>query len=215
MNKRLVFFCISAGLLASFYVFSKQVRHGFLKNTDFAITVKIQDKIPSKLDSIMDDGAILADGIVSSVLVLAITAWGFIGTKKKRFFLGAIVIPLAFFFLGIGEIYGKNILPHPGPPFFMVKKPTTIFPKFHVVQPYAYPSGHAGRSAFLAVVLTAMVIRRFWQKREKAALFVLVIFGYALFVWVSRIYLGHHWFSDIMGGILLGGAFSSLAVGFL
>jgi len=215
MNKRILFFIISLGLLFSFYLFSKEVRHGFLKNTDFAITVKIQDKIPSKFDSIMDDGAILADGIVSSVLVLAITAWVFIGMKKKRFAWGALAIPLAFFFLGIVEIYGKNILPHPGPPFFLIKHPTTIFPKFTIVQPYAYPSGHAGRSAFLAVVLTAIVIRRFWQKREKAALFVLVIFGYALFVWVSRIYLGHHWFSDIMGGILLGSAFSSLAVGFL
>ncbi len=215
MKKRLIFLCVSVSLLAMFYLFSRQVRHGFLKNTDFAITVKIQDKIPSKFDSIMDDGAILVDGIVSSVLVLAITAWVFIGTKKKRFAWGALAIPLAFFFLGIAEIYGKNILPHPGPPFFMVKHPTTIFPKFHVVQPYSYPSGHAGRSTFLAVVLAAIVTRRFWQKRKKAALFVLVIFGYALFVWVSRIYLGHHWFSDIVGGVLLGTAFSSLAVEFL
>ncbi len=215
MNKRLVFLCIGIILLATFYLFSRQVRHGFLKNTDFAITVKIQDKIPSKLDSLMDDGAILADGIVSSVLVLVITAWAFIGTKKKRFLFGAMVIPLAFFFLGISEIYGKNILPHPGPPFFMVKKPTTIFPKFTIVQPFSYPSGHAGRSAFLAIILGVVVLQRFGKTRERKLVMLTAIFGYALFVWVSRIYLGHHWFSDIVGGVLLGSAFSSLAVGFL
>ncbi len=215
MNKKLVFLCIGIGLLALFYVFSRQVRLGFLKQADFNTTVRLQDKIPARLDQLMDDGAVLADGIVSSVLVLGVTAWAFFRWKKKGMWWGALVIPMGFFVLGVLEIYGKNILPHPGPPFFMVKNPTTIFPKFHVVQPYSYPSGHAGRITFLAVIAAAFVMERFAKHKEKKMLMLTAIVGYAVFVYVSRIYLGHHWLSDILGGILVGAASSIAAVGFL
>ncbi|MBI2404724.1 phosphatase PAP2 family protein [Candidatus Gottesmanbacteria bacterium] len=215
MKQKATFFLLGVVLLGLFAGFSKYVKRGGLKKLDFDVTVKLQDNIPSRFDQLMDDGAILADGIVSSVLVLSITAWVCIGTKKKRFFLGAAAIPLAFFVLGVLEIYGKNMLPHPGPPFFMVKQPTTIFPKFHVVQPYSYPSGHAARSTFLGVIVGAIVFKRFASMPQKRKLFIFLIAGYCVFVWVSRIYLGHHWLSDIVGGVLLGASVSLAAVGVL
>lgn len=215
MSQKRILLFISIGLLASFYLFSKQVKHGYLKQADFDTTVRIQDKISPRLDQLMDDGAILADGIVSSVAVLGIAAWVFFRWKKNGIWLGALAIPLAFFVLGILEIYGKNILPHPGPPFFMIKQPTTIFPKFHVVQPYSYPSGHAARITFIGVIAGAIVAKRFASMPQKKKLLIFLIAGYCVFVWVSRIYLGHHWLSDILGGILVGGASSLGAVVFL
>lgn len=215
MSKRAIFSILGIVLLGTFYLFSKQVRQGYLKQIDFDTTVRLQDKIPAKFDQLMDDGAVLADGIVSSVLVLGISAWVFFRWKKKGIWLGALAIPIGFFVLGVLEIYGKNILPHPGPPFFMIKQPTTIFPKFHIVQPYSYPSGHAGRITFLAVIVGAMVYRRFAKNHQKKMLMLAAIAGYALFVYISRIYLGHHWLSDIIGGILLGASTSLAAVGVL
>ncbi len=219
MNKKIAFFFIAIVLLGLFTGFSKFVKREGMKQIDFDVTVRVQDKISSsaggRIDELMDDGAILADGIVSSGITLAITAWLLVDRKKKKIRWTALVIPVMFaLFIGI-EIYGKNVLPHSGPPFFMIKKPTTIFPKFHVIQPYSYPSGHAGRVTFLAIITGWVVVEHFAKKKEKKMIMLAAIAGYVLFVWVSRIYLGHHWLSDIVGGILVGAASSLAAVGFL
>ncbi|MEK7129542.1 MAG: phosphatase PAP2 family protein [Patescibacteria group bacterium] len=199
-----------------FALFSREVKRGVMRQADFDVTVRLQDKIPSRFDELMDDGAILADGVVSSVIVLGITVWGLVMKKGIRRKAGVLMLPLAFVALTAIEIYGKNVLPHPGPPFFMIKRPTTIFPKFHVVQPYAYPSGHAARSTFLAIMFVSLVTYRLSQKRERRRWWLIGgIAGYVVFVYVSRIYLGHHWLSDIVGGALLGGGLGILTVGFL
>ena len=214
MNKR-NFLIIGILLLVFFYLFSREVKHGYFKQIDFNTTVRLQDKIPARFDQIMDDGAVLADGLVSSAIVLGITAWAFFRWKKKGVWWFAVVIPLGFLVLGLLEIYGKNMLPHPGPPFFMVKHPTTIFPKFTMMEPYSYPSGHAGRITFLAVILSTIVMKLFDKDKNKKMILLAIILGYAVFIYVSRIYLGHHWLSDILGGILVGAASSVAAAGFL
>ncbi|MBI5619976.1 phosphatase PAP2 family protein [Candidatus Gottesmanbacteria bacterium] len=202
-------------LFVLFTVFSREVKRGVMSQVDFDMTVKLQDKISSRFDQLMDDGAILADGVVSSGIVLGISVWGLVKKKGVRK-AGVLMLPLAFATLTGIEIYGKNFVPHPGPPFFMIKRPTTIFPKFHVVQPYAYPSGHAARATFIALVvlhLTSYILRK------KGTLGKYWVFGgvagYVVFVAISRIYLGHHWLSDIVGGILLGGSLGSFTLGFL
>lgn len=215
MNKRVEVLFVGLLLFVSFVSFSRLVKHGFLKPTDFDITVRLQDKIPARLDQIMDDGAILADPIVSSALVIVLTGWVFFKAKGKRK-LFAFGIPLAFFLLTIIEAYGKNFVPHPGPPFFMVKHPTTIFPKFHVVEPYSYPSGHTARITFLALSSFSLLTSNFWlRKKNHRMLISLILISYVGFVAISRIYLGHHWLSDILGGVLLGASWGLVALALL
>lgn len=206
-------FIIGILLIVVFALFSREVRRGIMTRVDFDVTVKLQDKIPPRFDELMDDGAILADGVVSSVIVLGLTVWGLVTKKGIRRKAGVLMLPLAFVALTAMEIYGKNILPHPGPPFFMIKRPTTIFPKFHVVQPYAYPSGHAARSTFLAVVVVSAISLR--RERRKRWWMLGPIVAYVLFIYISRIYLGHHWLSDIVGGALLGGGLGMFTLSFL
>lgn len=211
-SKRIVFLILSIFFLLVFAGFSKYVKAGYFKSIDFDTTVKIQNKIPARFDEIMADGAVLADPFVSTALVLLVSAIVFVRGRGKRKLL-AIGIPLAFVALTLIEIYGKNFVPHPGPPFFMVKHPTTIFPEFTIIQPYSYPSGHTARIAFLAVVLSFLTIKQFIKspKLNKGLLIGLGLGLYVAFIAISRIYLGHHWLSDILGGVSLGGAFGLLS----
>lgn len=217
MKQRLYILLMGMILLFSFMLFSREVKRGFLKSTDFNVTVKLQDKISPRYDQIMDDGAILIDPIVSSVIVLGLTGWVFVKTRGKRK-LFAVIIPVAFVVLTLVEVYGKNFIPHPGPPFFMIKQPTTIFPQFHVVQPYSYPSGHAARATFIGIIFLSLVTGHVLQKSGRLGMrrwMIGGIVGYVVFIYMSRIYLGHHWLSDIIGGALLGGGFGLLPLALL
>lgn len=210
MRKWVRFSIVGVVLLLAFIFFSREVKRGFLKSTDFNVTVKLQDKISPRYDQIMDDGAILIDPIVSSVIVLGLTGWVFVKTRGKRK-LFAVIIPVAFVVLTLVEVYGKNFIPHPGPPFFMIKQPTTIFPQFHVVQPYSYPSGHAARATFIGIIFLSLVTGHVLQKSGRLGMrrwMIGGIVGYVVFIYMSRMYLGHHWLSDIIGGALLGGGFA-------
>lgn len=208
-RRRIILLTLSIVFFLLFYFFSREVRRGLTTRIDFDTTVRLQNKIPARFDQLWDDGAVLIDPVVSFFLVIALTALAFFQSDKKRFRLGVLVIPLAFFLLTAVEIYGKTTLPHPGPPFFMVKHPTALFPKFTIIEPYSYPSGHAARSTFLAVVTLFF----FWSKLKNQTMRFLFIFlaaSYTVFIYVGRVYLGQHWLSDILGGALLGGAFGIL-----
>ncbi len=204
VNKRAILILIGVCLLGIFYFFSKYVRSGVMRDMDFAVTVKVQAKIPGRLDEIMDDGAILVDPIVSSIIVFGLTGWLFLKRKGFRAKLSVFIIPVVFLGLTYLEVYGKHVVPHPGPPFFLIKNPTTIFPKFTIIEPYSYPSGHAARVTFLAVTMIGLWWIKLQKDRQKLILVTSLILCYVLFIYTSRIYLGHHWLSDIIGGGILG-----------
>lgn len=59
----------------------------------------------------------------------------------------------------------------------------------------SFPSGHTANAATMAVVL-ALVLRRAWIWAAGAAYTVIMLLG--------RTYLGAHWLSDTVGGLVLG-----------
>ena len=105
------------------------------------------------------------------------------------------------------------------------KNPTSVFPKNYINEQFSYPSGHAARAIFIGIVLLGV----YWYKQckngailtikslmtPKTLLVVCLVALYVMLVAVSRIYIGHHWFSDIFGGVLLGSGFGLLALAFI
>jgi undecaprenyl-diphosphatase len=71
---------------------------------------------------------------------------------------------------------------------------------------YAFPSGHATQSAAVWGFLTFLVAARRWKAVTGAVLI--------LAIGVSRVYLGVHWFSDVLGGWALGGTLLAVLVAF-
>lgn len=203
-NIRILLFLLSCFALLSFYLFSREVKHGFLKQMDFNVTVRVQNNIPARFDSIWETIALPVTPVPSIIIIFFITFIAVIKEKtwKKRF--AVLAIPLLFGLLVFGELYWKSVVHHPAPPFFMIKNPTTMFPQFYVNEQYSYPSGHTARAVFIAIVVWLQVKKRLWLGIGLAAYVGLVALG--------RIYLGHHWLSDVTGGGLLGSGLGLLTM---
>jgi membrane-associated phospholipid phosphatase len=80
------------------------------------------------------------------------------------------------------------------------------------VQPeYSFPSGHAMNSIVFYVAL-ALIVLVLWSRRAGLVSVGLAIV-LALLIGTSRIYLGYHYFTDVVGGLLAGAAWLLIVLG--
>jgi membrane-associated phospholipid phosphatase len=75
----------------------------------------------------------------------------------------------------------------------------------------SFPSGHALGTIVLALTLVSLVWRcsaRRWVRLPAASVAALLVLG----VGVSRVYLGVHWVTDVLGGWLVGGTWATVCL---
>lgn len=131
------------------------------------------------------------------VLVAVVAAAYAVAAGRPRVVLALAWTPLAFLL----DSAIKLLVRHPRPTVAMIALPPD----------YSFPSGHAVAASALYItlaLLAAGVERRAGPRRLLVASGVLV----ALLVAWSRVYLGVHYLSDVVGGLLLGTAGAILAV---
>ena len=195
-------FLLGAVVLVLFYAFSFLVSRDIFTNFDFDMTVRIQHNIPLRLDPLLSWFSILGSFEVTLVILIV-----FVILRFRKNAASLLLIP-AFAIMHIVEIIGKAFLDHPGTPFMFHRYSLDlIFPSSYVQPGGSYPSGHAMRSTYLAVLILFLITKSKLNRNLKIGIWIVVLVILAV-MFVSRVSLGEHWTTDVIGGSLLALSFS-------
>jgi membrane-associated phospholipid phosphatase len=133
-----------------------------------------------------------------SIMTLAVLAW----LLRRRLYYWALTVMLSVFGGMLLNFLLKNIFQRPRPHFT-----SPILPLIT----YSFPSGHTMMATVFYGSLCALAVARMrgWQSRSLAisiAVFMVAVVGF------SRIYLGVHYLSDVLGAIAEGLAWLALCL---
>lgn len=198
-------FLLSAIFLIAFTQFSYIVAKEKWVKIDFDTTVKLQDHIQKKFDKYFSYFSLIGsvEVTVTFCLIMALIS-------LAKFNWMAILGWLLILPASLGEVFGKLVLFHPSPPNFMHRAvlPTNL-PSFYVHTDFSYPSGHQTRTIFIVTILICLI---FFKIKDPFLRIITIGFlgGFAFLMGLTRVSLGEHWTSDVLGGTFLG-----LSAGFL
>lgn len=189
----LIFSLLIAFLILTLFVV-KQVTRPF----DLVVTQTIQQVTFSQLDNGLSFFTLLGS-IEFSCFAVLVMCWYL---YRKYNWSGAFLYLFFFVALSCVEFVLKYFVTSTGPGPEFDRNP------FHwgvvaISTPYSFPSGHTFRGAFLLGIWYQRLSQREATPNRSLLIQKIVIVLFMIGIGYSRIYLGDHWFSDVLGGYVL------------
>lgn len=207
MNKK-NFARIGLGLVVLFGILSFFVNLDVFTNFDTDSTIVLQNFIPRGFDTLFSGFSLLGSVEITTLTLLILVIF-----NRKIESAGVLVLYVIALLV---EIAGKTVIDHPNPPFSLLRYDIDFsFPSSFFGTGSSFPSGHSTRTVFLSVLMIFLALR---QKKIDTKVKLLISFAILIFLLImlaSRVYLGEHWTSDVIGGMLLGAGFAFLSLIFL
>jgi membrane-associated phospholipid phosphatase len=179
------------GILLGLLVFAglaDGIRGKELTALDGVVTPLLHDRASPALDVVMNLATFVgSDFVILPLLLVAVALLVWRGRRRDAVFLAVAVA-------GSIALNGTMKL------FF--QRPRPKLPWAHVLPDYSFPSGHSMNSLVFYVALAFLVWAIFGRRAGLAAIVGAV--ALAVLVGTSRIYLGYHYFTDVVGGFAAG-----------
>jgi len=206
MRRNLIYFLVGLGLFTLFVLYSYLVHKDLFTKLDFDTTVRLQNNISRRFDDLFSYFSAIGSFEPMSIVLIALVAFW----RKIIAGLSLLIGFVGFHFI---EIFGKLFVDHLPPPEFLLRTKRLVeYPQFHVRAEFSYPSGHAGRAVFMGAILLFIIWNSNRISREIKIILSLIIGVYLGIMLVSRVYLGEHWTTDVVGGSILALALSMIGL---
>lgn len=184
---------------SAFALFSAVAGAGLTYRLDLALVRVAQRGASSFLDAVGGFFSTAGGWELTSLFLVILAGFMFWRGRRRP----AVRVVGVFLATAVLEYLLKSYLPVPPIPEGLGRT-EGFAPTLEIEYPYPYPSGHMLRSTIL---LGALYL---WSgRRPLGVLSLLYLIGMGL----TRVYLGVHWPSDVVGGVLLGAAAVALAFG--
>ena len=184
-------------LLTAFSILTILVAKQIMRPMDLAVTTALQHFASKGLDYGMYLFTLFGS-IEFSCFALLVISW----YLYRKYDWPGVFLYLFFFMALCGvEYVWKYVVTYTGPG-----------PEFHrnpfqwglgIATPYSFPSGHMFRGTFLLGIWYERLSKRSGVQGGSILFQKIAIFILASGLGISRIYLGVHWLSDVLGGFLL------------